>query len=285
MSFQKFATVNIIGGLGNQLHQFAFIKYLENKGFKLRVNLDWYEIDEHKDGTIPRKFELNIKNFDLILSNKDEYNKFERFNYLNNSKKFKKFYESRFNFLYKYHYGNEFSEDKLYINNIFNGYWQNKKYLINKKSYLLDGLSKHDDFKTLQKDNNQDLNTMVHIRRGDYLSWGEDLPLSYFEDSLRKLKSEIGEFKYNIYTDGEINQKSELYKFAENIFNDTSESSLSTLKKMTNYDNFIISNSSLSFFGAFLSESKKKRVIYPKPWFKSVNFDPYVEEDWNHIEY
>ena len=88
MSFQKFATVNIIGGLGNQLHQIAFIKYLENKGFKVRVNLDWYEIDEHKDGTIPRKFELNIKNFDLILSNEDEYNKFERFNYLNNSKKF-----------------------------------------------------------------------------------------------------------------------------------------------------------------------------------------------------
>ena len=63
MSFQKFATVNIIGGLGNQLHQFAFIKYLENKGFKLRVNLDWYKVDEHEDGTIPRKFELNIKNF------------------------------------------------------------------------------------------------------------------------------------------------------------------------------------------------------------------------------
>ena len=54
---------------------------------------------------------------------------------------------------------------------------------------------------------------------------------------------------------------------------------------MPNYDNFIISNSSLSFFGAFLSESKKKKVIYPKPWFKSVNFDPFVEEDWNYIEY
>lgn len=282
MYFQKLAIVNILGGLGNQLHQIAFAKYLEDQGYIVKVNLEWFHVNDFSDGTTPRELHLDITNFGLTTMNKQDKKRMRRHTFLKKQTKLNKLYHSKFNLLIKFNYGNYFDENKFYKFNYFDGYWQNKKYLNQKKEVLLDALKNQNEFLNSPSDNEN--KTMIHIRKGDYIEWGEELSLNYFENAIKKLEARIGNFKYDIFTDGEIIKNLELFKSAQNIFSDLSENPLTTLSRMRNYENYIISNSSLSFFGAFLSKYENKVVIYPKPWFKSIDHEPYTEINWSYIE-
>ena len=44
MAFKKIAIINLMGGLGNQLHQIAFSKYLDDIGYDVKIDLSWYNI-------------------------------------------------------------------------------------------------------------------------------------------------------------------------------------------------------------------------------------------------
>ena len=43
-----------MGGLGNQLHQIAFSKYLDDIGYDVKIDLSWYNVSNFTDGTTKR---------------------------------------------------------------------------------------------------------------------------------------------------------------------------------------------------------------------------------------
>ena len=282
MTLKKVATVNLMGGLGNQLHQIVFSKYLQDHGYKVKIDLSWFNIPKFSDGTTKRNLEVDVSNFGLeALDEKRKIIDSEKF--INkNSKIVNKLYHSNINFLYKEHFGNDYNDDKYYLINKFNGYWQNSKYIHDSKNFLFDGLRKHNSFRNFTKNDK----TMIHIRKGDFVNWGEDLPLNYYKNSLLSLKEYKNEIKYDIYTDlKKLNNLDSLFKDANKIYNNSNDSGMKVLSKMLSYKNFIISNSSLSFFSAYLGSTDNSKIFYPHPWFKSIKHKPYTENNWSPIEY
>jgi hypothetical protein len=110
----------------------------------------------------------------------------------------------------------------------------------------------------------------IHIRRGDYLiesfmgKRGIDLPKSYYIQAISLIEKEVKEPFYVFLTDDP--------EFVECCFKDIKNKYVSTeclaidLSLMTLCQYGISSNSSFSWWGAFLAE-KKEIIIFPNYWY------------------
>ena len=84
--FNNVALVDLMGGLGNQIFQLNFANYLKSKGFKVYINLGWFNSDIFEDGTTKRSLLLNPLDFELETADRLMLNKFFRFENLLNAK-------------------------------------------------------------------------------------------------------------------------------------------------------------------------------------------------------
>ena len=115
---------------------------------------------------------------------------------------------------------------------------------------------------------------IVHIRRGDLLSLSNTfgvLSTDYFTAGLKLILQQYPESGIWIFTDGEKNTIPGLNRLAaQEIFDCNSElSDLECFFLMRESDKFVISNSTFSWWAAFLAE-KTKIVIAPKNWYRNL---------------
>ena len=110
----------------------------------------------------------------------------------------------------------------------------------------------------------------VHIRRGDYLhlsvegELGIDLPKSYFEKAINIIEKNI-DTPFFIFLSDDISYVEWCFKEIEPKI--ISKNSMEVdLAIMTLCEAGIISNSSYSWWGAYLMNTKKK-IIAPKYWY------------------
>ena len=273
-----------MGGLGNQLHQICFAQYLQDNGYTVYLNEDWYKNFEPSAKTTKRNLFINPSYFGLNKSGWQLKNKYYNLEKVSESKLLNKVYHSNINQYYKTFEGDEFSENKYYSNSRFIGYWQNPKYFRDKKQFLVDGLMKDPNFNEESTINSEQ--TVIHIRAGDYVDWKENLPISYFENALSKLNQYENIKSYDIFTDIQnIDPDISLFNNATNIFNNTSENPILTFSNMKNYKNYIISNSSFSMFASFIGSNENSLIFYPEPWFKSLPHTAYARNNWQPIKY
>ena len=261
----------ILGGLGNQLFQLAFAKYLS-----LKFNKKIFLIDCTGFAKKKRKWELhNIK----IKSNKIAKLIIFFIYYLSklNISLYRKF---NFIFLKSFFFENE----KTYLTNraplVLYGYWQNNVYLKNTiifiKNKIMNNLSKNkilfNNF--MINKNNKNIYVAIHVRRDDYFSSKDSIhgvctPLWYLR-AFNKLKNNINNLVPIIFTDDvnfvrcKININAHIWKSS------STESNFSDLAVMSMCDHFIISNSTYSWWAAWLSKNRNKKVVVPKFWAKNV---------------
>jgi hypothetical protein len=110
----------------------------------------------------------------------------------------------------------------------------------------------------------------VHVRRGDYIFesylgiQGIDLPKSYFEKAIDEIKKEV-ENPFFVYLSDDSGYVECCFKDIQNKI--VSKNSMATdLAIMSLCEYGIVSNSSFSWWGAYLMHNRKK-VIMPKYWF------------------
>lgn len=120
--------------------------------------------------------------------------------------------------------------------------------------------------------------TAVHIRLGDYKSEeGLGIPsLDYYAKALNKIEESNPIERIWLFSnepDEAISFLPEKYQNCTLTVPNFSSSSAETLEAMRHAENYVIANSSMSWWGAFLSYSKSPIVIAPKPWFK-LNQEP-----------
>lgn len=236
---KKCAIVDVKGGLGNQLFTISFAQYLKNNDYKVFVDTSFY----NSSHDYPRKLYIDIEKFG-----------FNRIN-LKSDKIFK---------LIKTRY--EEVENLTNLNtkilNRFKGYYQDTAFL--DKKYLIDKLS-------LQNKKSEE-SVMVHIRRGDYIGLNEDLKLEYYSTAINKLVKKLGGCEITIFTDDHSLKIEDFKNFnVTRLLNDKNDDVLETFKKMTQFQNFIISNSTFSFLAAFLGQEKNSTIYYPYPWMRNSN--------------
>jgi len=155
-----------------------------------------------------------------------------------------------------------------YVENMMiDGFFQSEKYFdaeTVRKLYQIDPTTES-YIKTKYGHLFQEEITALHVRRGDYFSSVDNHPictLGYF----RKAMEHIGkDSRFLVFSDDIAWCKKQFigdnFHFAEN------ETAIVDLYLQSYCTNNIISNSSFSWWGAWLNPNPKRIVICPEPWF------------------
>ncbi len=168
---------------------------------------------------------------------------------------------------------------------ILDGYFQSSKYFNGSKQLgaLLSWPSKiHEHLALKYGTRIFDPNVViVHARRGDYLTHElihAPLPVTYYQLGTEIIKNQLGEKPlFVLISDDNSYWSTPGLEFLRNentlIFD---EDEVNTLYIMTKSKNFIIANSTFSWWGAYLAQANY--VIAPSRWF-----GPFGPQDWQDI--
>ena len=262
---KKIVKVGLSGGLGNQLFQFAL-------GISTSIANDCYLYffwNQRKSiHNTPRKFALKFLGINL-----GKLYKIEICSYALSIKKIKykfvhvrksyKYYEQHFHFT-------EIPKTVVEHSSIkYIGYWQSSKYFTEYSSILKQYILKNLPSSMTFTENK----AALHIRLGDFVSskYASEnhgiISKEYLELSLNLLAQDQIK-KIDIYTDS-VHIATELLGSLNSTFDFNFVSTNNTiidLGNMVNYSHFIGSNSSFSWWAAFLGSDNRK-IIMPKKWF------------------
>ena len=169
---------------------------------------------------------------------------------------------------------------------IIDGFFQSEKYFVHNRKEILDFIKPTQEIIDIINEKYGDIvngkSTSIHVRRGDYVNHPNHHPvqsIEYYNNAIDSLKDKTDNLvvfsddiewcKINLKTDGII--------YIDN------EKDYIELYLMSLCDNNIISNSSFSWWGAWLNENKNKIVIGPNKWFgAAINHDTsdIIPESW-----
>ncbi len=248
------------GGLGNQMFQYAFGKACSVKLKEpLFLDLSWYRNKHSK-----RKFLLGKMNVSFDRSSKNLfYVKILRL--VKNPSVLK---------------DNGFFEEKnLGINGniILDGFWESYKYFEDivgevKKEFVLKKPS--DRFIELSKEIRPD-SIAIHVRRGDFLALTDSRHqngVPYYTKAVEYIvrNKNLTNPQITIFSDDPKWCKEKLGSLAgqpTEVFGEKLDSDAEELMLMSLYGNQIISNSTFSWWSAYLNPSPDKTVVMPNNWF------------------
>lgn len=232
---------NLQGGLGNQMFQIAATASLaisNNDTFGFNFDLCYTPNQGNPSKKYINNIFQNIKGYKSYKFESTYYEPFFSYNQIPYSK-----------------------------NLLLNGYFQSEKYFIENSEHIRK-LFKLNPIESVINSIGLDLLneefTSVHIRRGDYLNFKDfhmSCGLDYYNSAIKKINS--GKF---IFLSDDIDWVKNNFK-SENYYYSNLTDELDDLTIMTICRNNIISNSSFSWWGAYLNESPNKIVITPKRWF------------------
>jgi len=124
-----------------------------------------------------------------------------------------------------------------------------------------------DFFSTLDGDK-----IFMHVRRGDYVNHPDQhpaLPVSYYEEAYKN----FDEPTVLVFSDDTEWCKQQPLFEGDRFLVCEGGGPYTDLYMMSKCDDFIIANSTFSWWGAWLSHNKEKVVIYPDRWFGPNNID------------
>lgn len=268
--------VNLSGGLGNQMFQFALYTKLKSMGKKpiLVKNHVVHSMRSMNRCTIFDAFKLDKKYSVYKVENN---NRIKRV--------FERCFVKCFNILYTQYREREvglFDENVLSCENCYlDGYWQTDKYFSDCRSELISAFTlKHPlDEKNnliLSKIKQSSIAISVHVRLGDYTTveahqiYGNICTLDYYEKAFDYFENKYENPIFFIFSN-EPNKVSESFKSHNFFIINTNDENTGFIDMflMSQCQHNIIANSSFSWWGAWLNENPNKEVVAPKKWINS----------------
>jgi len=275
---KKYAVVKIAGGLGNQLFQYCFARHL-SLHLQVDIKLDISFYSRSTRSYLLEDFMVILDKVDREkLHNILKWKNLKLFKLINTLLpiKYKKYYREKV--------GSDGIDKNVYEAKralFFEGYWQNKGYFesswkIIKKELRLK--KRGDAYDALQKKIEATNAVAIHFRRGDYVS-NERIfqqhgtcSVSYYENAVKKMSTIISSPVFFIFSDDiEWVKKNFVIKQpVEFVSNERVFSPSEELVLMSKCKHAIISNSTFSWWGAWLNEHDGKVVIAPSQWSKTI---------------
>lgn len=285
----------IFGGLGNQMFQYSFGKYLSIKN----NDVLFFDTSFYKTRDKKRRFSLNVFYIDhnKIATRKEIlvilgiYNNriIKKIAKMINVKNKYLLEEKSFEFNDKF---KKCKEKNVYLD----GYFQSEKYfkeidkIIKDDFHLKDGLL-GEQAKMIKKNILKKESVSIHIRRGDYISnpvinkYHGVLTLEYYQKAINIIKSKTNNPVFYVFSDDTEWCKNNLNNLSNDLIFIEKQKDYEDLELMKNCTHNIIANSSFSWWGAWLNENPNKIVIAPKNWFsdKTINTNDLIPETWIKI--
>jgi hypothetical protein len=252
-------TVNVKGGLGNQMFQYAC-----GRALALRNNDALRLVRSEYDGDTARQFSLTEFN---IVANLDD----------NTRVSFITRWKERLKQKISGDFQVAFNPKILTLSgNIYlDGYFQSERYFKDQEYLIREDLTPKTpltaDLTGLAADIDNDQQAVsLHVRRGDYLNnkdFGNIASKKYYELAVTHIKAHVPEAKFYVFSDDITWCQSELALNSQAIFVSRPElRDFEELNLMSRCKHHIIANSSFSWWGAWLGNNPSKIVIAPKRW-------------------
>ena len=292
----------ICGGLGNQLFQFA-------AGYSLAKRLGeihLLDISDYKSYRLHNGFEIgNVFNIESEIASHDEvirllgnkvhpflrkihrkWRKISKYKIIDNDSYITEPY-------HHYWSGIETISGDKYLE----GYWQSDKYFrayekdIKKQLTFRNELDeKNIKYRLLMKKTNS---VGIHIRRGDYISSPATnkvmkvIELDYYKKAIAYINNNIYSPSFFIFSD-DINWAKENFINVSNveyIDHNKKENSYKDMHLLSCCKNYIIGNSTFSWWAAWLGRDSESIVIAPNKWFNDHlhNDRDLVPIDWTRL--
>lgn len=259
-----YTSVDIIGGLGNQLFQIAFIMYFVKKSSLDRKIV----LDDKKDcGSYQRKTYWNS-----LFKDQFELKSRKEIDHLN----FFAYHEKRC------HGYDEALPYDVSQNIIFKGYFQSFKYIddnlrdelikciLSNKELVDSAQNAYNSIKSYFGENTLDDDIVsIHVRRTDYIQYSHchtNLPMDYYREALK-----IANKKYVVVFSDDIqwckeNINNSLHDFEKIYFVDLNNVEIEFLL-MSMIKHNVIANSTFSLWASFVSSYTNKIIIAPRKWY------------------
>lgn len=274
--------VKLMGGLGNQMFQYATAKRLADKNSaELRLDVSAYE-NMHKDDT-PRQYDLGCYKISGKLANQQDLNlmlpqdfratttfRFKRG--LGIDKRIRPLGEN----------GKGFDSNVLSArdNTYLVGWWQNQKYFEDIRSTIIKEFTPKEVSgysQKLAKDISKNNSVSVHVRRGDYISnkfANKEhglAPVDYYKRSIEYINSKVKDPKFFVFSDDLDWCRKSLTLGVNAVYVDGNGYGRAheDMFLMRYCQHNIVANSSFSWWGGWLNENQNKIVIAPKIWFQN----------------
>lgn len=293
--------LKICGRLGNQFFQYATVySYMKENNIKEKLHISFEELEKRKTDNDSFYDTLNFFNVDdYITVEKVKFTKYQKvldFLYRANLKIYRvikrklglmmtdKDYKIldiiwhkilNRNGLYYYMPTNTKFYESKNKNVIFYGSFESEKYFEKFKKDIQEMFVP----KEPRKDNNSQLyhiientnSVCITIRRGDFLidKFKNDFYIctpDYFKKAIYKMNKIVKNPQYVVFSD-DVDWCKKNMKFPKNTLYESGNDEIwEKIRLMYSCKNFIISNSTFSWWAQYLSHSKNKIVIAPKIW-------------------
>ena len=286
--------VRLMGGLGNQMFQYALARHLSmTNNCELKLDIAYFS-KKHR-----RPYGLGHFNIIENFASKKELFLFKNINNL--SKKpwsyIGKLLEIKPGYIEEKIFGFNQSILELSGDIYLDGYWQSERFFLPIKNALLGEFSlknnPSNEFLKLEELAKTTDSVAVHVRRGDYVS-NERIfnvhgvcPPDYFRTAISEVMNRVANPQFFIFSDEIKWVKANLDLPSTSVFvsGNRSIKDHEELALMSKCRHNIISNSSFSWWGAWLNKNAEKIVIAPKKWFSDTTLDSkdIIPEQWMKI--
>ncbi|MDA7700410.1 alpha-1,2-fucosyltransferase [Methylophilaceae bacterium] len=284
----------LIGGLGNQMFQYAFARRLAMESNQsLLLDLSGFNNYRLHNG-----FELNMI-FDIngVLASKNDihYVLGWQSNFLYHNFFLRPIFQSL-------HHDNLILESSFNYckdikvpqgNSYVAGYWQTEKYfkaieqIIRREFKFKPPVSGYNQ--SIINEISKCVSVSLHVRRGDYISNTKNLSIyevcdfEYYNGAVDLMRSKLNNPRFFIFSDDIDWVRENLNLGSGVVFVDQNKEidSYNDMRLMSLCKHNIIANSTFSWWGAWLNPNPAKIVISPKWWFKNKkNMADLLPPEW-----
>jgi hypothetical protein len=271
---------NLIGGLGNQMFQYAAGRALSlERGIPLRLDIsDFANYELHQGFELQRVF-----NCTADIANETDVRRTLGWQFMSSVRRvvsrssMAALRRKAFVIEPHFHYwpGIKNVPSDCYLM----GYWQSEQYFLEVATQI----RKEFSFKLpLEQKNTEIVNQInqmnavsLHVRRGDYVSNSKNnktyelCSLDYYSSSIRHIAERLQNPHFIVFSDDDAWVRNNLkIDFSHQYINhNQGAESYNDMRLMSLCKHHIIANSSFSWWGAWLNSKPDKLVIAPKNWF------------------
>ncbi len=270
--------VEVTGGLGNQMFQYALCRKLQSLGKEVKLDLSFYRTKQ-----ILRRFEL----YDVFRVPFETASKREIYHlkgYTSNASRLERVVTTRLHretHVYSEDLDAGFQSAVLEMDDVYlSGYWQNELYFKDIRKKILEDFRFSEmltkQYPELLQEMWSENSVSIHIRRGDYLDpvnsrlYSGICTIDYYQRSIQYMQENLQNPKFYFFTDDPQWVKQNLYKDGMTIVEHQKEDpDYVDMFLMSQCKAHIIANSTFSWWGAWLDSKEGRIVISPTKWLNN----------------